>query len=365
MARGRFLFTHTLDPPELARYHNQHPFYGGLTVLPFALSVGCGRTIRCPMERMMPDTMHLVEPALRPMLAMWPTIKLDAVTLIEMRERMRQSPFEIDKTGTTLDLRKVPGPDGAPDIQLHIYRPEGAEKPLPAIFHIHGGGYVGGSAAQLEFAHRPLCKGLRCVIVSVDYRLAPEHVFPAAIEDCYAGLRWTVAHAEQLGIDTTRLGVMGESAGGGLAAALALLVRDRGEYKFAFQHLTYPMLDDRTCVGEQHPWTGEFIWTPHNNRFGWAALLGEEPGGADISPYAAAARADDLSGLPPTYIMTGSLDLFLEEDLEYARRLLRAGVPTELHVFPGGFHAFDGFPGSQIAEAAQQARVAALKRALS
>ena len=313
----------------------------------------------------MPDTMHLVDPALRPMLAMWPTVALDAEKLVEMRNREMLLPFEIDKTGTNLAIRQVPGPDGAPNIRLHIYTPEGAEGPLPAIYHIHGGGYVGGSAGQLEFAHRPLCKALQCAIVSVDYRLAPEHVFPAAIEDCYAGLRWVVANAATLGIDTARLGVMGESAGGGLAAALALMVRDRGEYALAFQHLTYPMIDDRTCLGEQHPYTGEFIWTPHNNHFGWAALLGTEPGSPGVSPYAAAARAEDLRGLPPAYIMTGTLDLFLEEDIEYARRLLRAGVPTELHVYPGGFHAFDVFPGSAIGAAAQAARVAALRHALA
>ncbi|MEO5493556.1 MAG: alpha/beta hydrolase [Sphingomonas sp.] len=314
----------------------------------------------------MPDTMHLVDPALRPMLEAWPTIELNADTLIEMRNRERSLPLPpADPTGTTLERRQVPGPIGAPDIALHIYKPEGVEGPLPAIYHIHGGGYVGGGASQLEFFHRPMVRELNCVLVSVDYRLAPEHVFPAAIEDCYAGLRWTVENAEQLGIDISRLGVMGESAGGGLAASLALLVRDRGEYTFAFQHLTYPMIDDRTCVGEQHPHTGQFIWTPHNNRFGWQALLGQEPGGADVSPYAAASRATDLTGLPSTYIMTGALDLFLEEDLDYARRLIRAGVPTELHVYPGGFHGFDVLPLSAASSAAQASRMAALARALA
>lgn len=313
----------------------------------------------------MPDTMHLVDPALRPMLAMWPTATLDPEVLAELRKREMLLPFEIDKEGTTYETRSVPGSAGAPDIDLVICTPEGVEGPLPAIYHIHGGGYVMGSAKQIEFRHRPMAKALQCVIVSVEYRLAPEHPHPAPVEDCYAGLAWTIANAGALGIDPARIGVMGESAGGGLAAALALLVRDRGELALAFQHLTYPMIDDRTCPGEQHPHTGEFIWTPHNNHFGWAALLGQEPGSADVSPYAAAARAEDLTGLPPAYIMTGSLDLFLEEDIEYARRLLRAGVPTELHVFPGGFHGFDAFPGSEISEAAQAARMAALKRALT
>jgi len=312
----------------------------------------------------MPDTMHLIDPALRPMLEAWPTIALDAESLVQMRNRESLLP-SADPAGTTLERRQVPGPIGAPDITLHIYRPEGIEGPLPAIYHIHGGGYVGGGAAQLEFFHRPLVRELQCVLVSVDYRLAPEHVFPAAIEDCYAGLRWTIEQADTLGIDIARLGVMGESAGGGLAAALALLARDRGEFRLAFQHLTYPMIDDRTCLSDQHPHTGEFIWTPHNNRFGWAALLGQEPGGPDVSPYAAAARATDLTGLPPAYIMTGALDLFLEEDMDYARRLIRAGVPTELHVYPGGFHGFDIFPTAAASIAAQTSRMAALARALT
>ena len=314
----------------------------------------------------MSRSLHLVDPALRPLLEAWSTITLSDETLVQMRAREQLLPFEIDRDGSSLEIRTVPGPVGAPDVVLHIYKPDGVAAPLPAIYHIHGGGYVGGSAAQMEFLHRPLVRALGCAIVSVDYRLAPEHVFPAAIEDCYAGLRWTVDNAETLGIDTARLGVMGESAGGGLAAALALLVRDRGEYSLAFQHLTYPMIDDRTVtMAEPHPYTGEFIWTPHNNAFGWAALLGRAPGGPDVSPYAAAARAADLAGLPPAYIMTGMLDLFLEEDSEYARRLMRAGVPTELHVFPGGMHGFDILPLGDIATAAQAARLSALKRALA
>jgi triacylglycerol lipase len=140
---------------------------------------------------------------------------------------------------------------------------------------------------------------------------------------------------------------MGESAGGGLAAALALLARDRGEYQLAFQHLIYPMLDDRTCVAANpNPVAGEFIWTAHNNRFGWSALLGCEPGGANVSPYAAAARATDLSGLPPAFISCPTLDLFIDENIAYAARLLHAGVPVELHVYPGGFHGFDIFGGA-------------------
>lgn len=294
------------------------------------------------------DTRKLVDPALLPVLDAFPTVALSNELLGPMREaeRFAQFPAAVSdeaREGIARSVRTVPGPAGAPDITLTIYQPRNAQGALPCIYHIHGGGFVGGGAAQLEALHRPLAHELNCVIVSVDYRLAPEHRFPAAIEDCYAGLAWTFANASALGIDATRIGVMGESAGGGLAASLALLARDRGEYNLAFQHLIYPMLDDRTCTREPNPVAGEFIWTPHNNRFGWSSLLGHEPGLADVSPYAAPARATNLAGLPPAYIACPTLDLFIDEDIDYAARLNRAGVPVELHVYPGGFHGFDIF----------------------
>jgi acetyl esterase/lipase len=297
------------------------------------------------------NTRHLVDPALLPVLDAFPTIALSNELLAPMRETERFAalpivvPPEI-REGVAQTIRAAPGPAGAPDITLTIYQPRNAKAPLPCIYHIHGGGYVGGSAAQLEPLHRPAAYDLNCVIVSVDYRLAPEHRFPAAIEDCYAGLAWTFANAEALGIDRDRIGVMGESAGGGLAAALALLARDRGEHKLAFQHLIYPMLDDRTCVAaEPNPIAGEFIWTLHNNRFGWTSLLGHEPGRDGVSAYAAAARGADLSNLPPTFIACPTLDLFIDEDIDYAARLNRAGTPVELVVYAGGFHGFDIFGG--------------------
>ena len=308
------------------------------------------------------DSIHLVDPGLRPLLDLFPTTTLTHDNLAEMRARQLPLP-DTGVEGVTLAQRSVPGPEGAPDIDLHIYRPENASGDLPCIFHIHGGGYVAGTAKDLAGLHRPLVAELGCVIVSVDYRLAPETIFPGAIEDCYAGLAWTIANAAELGVDTSRIGVMGESAGGGLAAALALLVRDRGEYKLAFQHLIYPMIDDRTCThADPHPHAGEFIWHAHNNHFGWSALLGQEPGGPDVSPYAAASRATDLASLPPTYISTGALDLFLEEDIEYARRLLRAGVPTEFHIYPGAFHGFDLMPGVAVSEASRRDSISALGR---
>lgn len=316
------------------------------------------------------DTRKLVDPALLPALDAFPTVALSAELLGPMREaeRLAQLPIAVDpRIAEAIEqtVRSVPGPAGAPDISLTIYKPRNAKWALPCIYHIHGGGYVGGGAAQLEPLHRPLAHELNCVIVSVDYRLAPETRFPGGIEDCYAGLAWLNANAEALGVDRTRIGVMGESAGGGLAAALALLVRDRGEHKLAFQHLVYPMLDDRTCVAEPNPVAGEFIWTPHNNFFGWSALLGKPPGSADVSPYAAAARATDLTGLPPAFVSTATLDLFVDENIAYANRLMRAGVPAELHVYPGGFHGFDIFGGeAPISVQARGDARTALRRAL-
>ena len=308
---------------------------------------------------------HLVDPEIAGFLDLFPSIALSMETLPAMRAR--QLPFPVDPASIeAVDLvkRTIPGPTGAPDIELYVYTPRQGKGPRPCIFHIHGGGFVGGSAESVEGAVRPIAADLDCVIISLNYRLAPETPHPGPVEDCYAALAWVFKNAAELSLDTSRIGVKGESAGGGLAAALALLVRDRGEYRLAFQSLTYPMLDDRTCLGEQHPYTGEYIWTPHNNAFGWRALLGVEPGSDGVSPYAAPARAESLAGLPPTFITTGSLDLFLEEDLEYARRLIRDGVPCELHVYPGGFHAFDVAPGAAISAASRRDTREALRRAL-
>jgi triacylglycerol lipase len=234
-----------------------------------------------------------------------------------------------------------------------------------AILHLHGGGMIIGDRFTGLPQFLPWITELGAVVVTVEYRLAPEYPDPFPVEDCYAGLVWTADHADELGLDAARIGVMGESAGGGLAAALALLARDRGAYRLAFQHLIYPMIDDRTCTRDPHPFAGEFLWHAHNNRFGWTSLLGHAPGGEGVSPYAAPARATDLAGLPPGFISTGALDLFLEEDIDYARRLLRAGVPVELHVYPGAFHAFDMMEDATVAAQARRDSRAALARFLA
>jgi acetyl esterase/lipase len=310
-------------------------------------------------------TQHLVDPQLLPLLEVFPTMQFSVELLPEIRARAFPAPEDPRAADVVMETRMVTGPKGAPDVPVFIYRPRDRSGALPCILHIHGGGYVVGSAATMEPFHRPLALDADCCIVSVDYRLAPETRYPGAIEDCYAGLAWLHQQATAIGVDAQRIGVMGESAGGGLAAALALLARDRREYPLAFQHLIYPMLDDRTCVAASpHPFTGEFIWTPFNNTFGWSSLLGIPPGSDGVSPYAAAARAADLSLLPPTFISTGALDLFLEEDIDYAKRLARQGVAVELHVYPGAYHAFDLEPNAQVAVNARRDSVAALRRFL-
>lgn len=304
---------------------------------------------------------HLVDPELLPLLEAFPTVSITSENLADLRARDLPLPI-VEDCGVDWEERAVDGPDSPIDVR--IYRPRATTDALGCIFHIHGGGFVGGSVAEVEFLHRPLAAELGCAIISVDYRIAPETKFPGNIEDCYAALAWVFAQADELGIDKARIGVMGESAGGGLSAALVLLARDRGEHALAFQHLIYPMLDDRTCVSEPNPFAGEFIWHAQNNRFGWTALLGEEPGGQGVSPYASPARATDLSRLPPTFIGTAALDLFVDENIDFARRLIRAGVSTELHVWPGAFHGFDLLPGPAIANAARRTSTEALRRFL-
>lgn len=310
---------------------------------------------------------HLIDPELVAGLELFPPFDLSADILPAMRAQMDGMTAAMPvPEGLEVDVaeRTVPSATG-PDVPVLVYTPRGRAMPRPGILHIHGGGYVVGSARMNDVGNRMLSHELGVVIVSVDYRLAPETPHPGPVEDCYSALKWMFGNADALGVDRKRIAVAGESAGGGLAAALALLARDRAEVQIAFQHLIYPMIDDRTCIeAVPHAYAGEFVWTPPANRFGWTALLGHEPGRGDVSPYAAAARAEKLEGLPPAFISVGALDLFLEENLEYARRLTRAGVPTELHVYPGAYHGFNAIAGAQAATAAQRDSVNALRRAL-
>jgi len=265
----------------------------------------------------------------------------------------------------TTEDRMVPGPEGAPDIRVRIYRPADTSGALPGLYWIHGGGMVIGRLEDEDLRVKALVEQVGCVAVSVDYRLAPEHPYPAPVEDCYAALVWASERADDLGINLTLLAVGGASAGGGLAAATVLLARDRGTPALTFQLLICPMLDDRNITPSSHEITDVGVWDRDMNISGWTALLGDKRGTDEVSPYAAPARASDLTGLPPTFIDVGSLEVFRDEDVDYALRLMRASVPTELHVYPGAYHGWDGFaPTATISQAAVAARTGALRRAL-
>ena len=249
-------------------------------------------------------------------------------------------------------------------IALRLHRPSPAPaSPAPAVLWMHGGGYVLGNAAQDDGICRHLAAALGVLVAAVDYRLAPEHPFPAPLHDCHDALVWLASRDD---VDAGRIAIGGASAGGGLAAALALLARERTEVRPVFQLLTYPMLDDRTVVGPSADDRNLRLWNTASNRFGWRSYLGTEPGGTTVSGLAAPARAEDLSGLPPAWIGVGSLDLFAAEDAAYADRLRAAGVPCKLLVVPGAFHGFDlvsaNAPVSQSFRAAQ---VDALARAFA
>jgi acetyl esterase/lipase len=313
------------------------------------------------------STIEHVDPELRE-LALSPQVPLTAETLNRRRTdalALANAVAKPDLPDIETKQLHVESAFGAKPIRVLSYRPVRSDKPLPAIVHIHGGGFVMGAPEMKDVENRLFASELRCAIYSVDHRLAPEAPHPAPVEDIYSMFIWLHANASQLGLDPARIGIKGESGGGGFAAGAALYARDRPGPKFAFQHLIYPMIDDRTAVRtDLNPYVGEFVWTQANNYFGWRSLLGQEPGSADVSPYAAAARVADVSGLPPTYISVGGLDLFLEENMIYADRLSRAGVPVEFHLYPRAFHGFYRAPTAHVTKQAEHDTREALRRFL-
>ncbi|MGW4463782.1 alpha/beta hydrolase [Micromonospora sp. NPDC004704] len=269
----------------------------------------------------------------------------------------RDGRFEIEE-------RAVPGLAGDPDISLLICRPTAPTGTLGCLYHVHGGGmFLGDNRTGVPEMLLDWAEEFNLVVVSVEYRLAPETRHPGPVHDCYAGLLWTAEHADELGFDPDRLLIAGASAGGGLAAAVALMTRDQNGPALLGQMLIYPMLDDRNNTPSALQMAGLGIWDHTANQTGWGALLGDAAGGPDVSPYAAPARAEDLSGLPPTFIEVGSAETFRDEDVTYASRIWQAGGQAELHVWPGAFHGFDmTMPTAQISRDARGARVAWLNR---
>jgi acetyl esterase/lipase len=267
-----------------------------------------------------------------------------------------------DNPNVTREDRTVPGPQGDPDITVRIYRPVNATGTLPGIYYIHGGGMILGNVAGEDANATLLCDEVGAIVVSVEYRLAPESPHPAPAEDCYAGLVWTAAHAGELGIDPDRLAIYGGSAGGGLAIATALMARDRGGPALKFMMPIYPMIDDRNETPSTHEIVDIGIWDRAGNIEAWAWYLGGKP----AHQYAAPTRAEDLSGLPPAFIDVGTVDMFRDEDIAFAQRLMQAGVPTELHIHPGSYHAAETFAAdAAMSKRIWALRIDALKRALA
>lgn len=232
----------------------------------------------------------------------------------------------------------APGLGNAPEVRLRFYRPAATTEALPCLYWIHGGGFCYGNLDGEDLWVHELIRQVHCAVVSVDWRLAPENPFPAPMDDCYAGLAWTYGHAAEMGIDAARVAVGGSSSGAGSAASLALLARDRGEFQACYQLLIYPMLDDSSTSPSSYEFTDRRIWTREANVIAWRGYLGCEPGSPGVSQYAAAARAVDLTNLPPAYMAAAEVDILVDEDIDYAQRLLRAGVPTELHVYARAHH---------------------------
>lgn len=313
-------------------------------------------------------TFELVDPELRDALALWPRLPLTSESLAQRRTDALKALDAVPKPDLpdiAADEIRVPSAFGARPTRVLTYRPLKSDTPLPTIVHIHGGGFVMGTPEMKDVENRLLARELQCAIYSVDYCLAPEAPHPAPLEDIYSVFAWLHGNAGRLGLDPVRIGIKGESGGGGLAAAAALYARDQQGPNFAFQHLIYPMIDDRTAVRtDLHPDVGEFVWTRESNYFGWRSLLGREPGSADVSPYAAASRATDVSGLPPTYISVGGLDLFLEENMTFADRLSRAGVPVEFHLYPRAYHGFYRATDARVTKQAERDTREALRRFL-
>jgi len=297
-----------------------------------------------PVRARVFDPLAYVAPELRPaaeaLLLEADEAALTVENLAELRQAAEAYAGE-PRLFPAVEEVSVPVPGAAPGVKVYVINARaGASR--PAILYMHGGGYVAGSAAAGLQGLQDLALRHDCVVFSVDYRLAPETAFPGALEDNYAALRWVHEHAIELGVNPQRVMLMGESAGGGHAAMLAIAARDRGELPIHKQILVYPMLDDRTGTSVPvQPWVGRYLWNAQFNAFGWSSLLGV-PAGSEVVPAGAVpARVGDLKGMPPTFIAVGSIDLFVDENIAWAQRLVSAGVATELLVVPGAFHGFD------------------------
>ena len=286
-------------------------------------------------------TLDRVDPDYREAVKSWAVDLGDA----DVRRRFQENNARRATEGAQpIEHWVAPAQGQQPSVSLYVYKPKNATAKPPVIYFIHGGGYVLGNAKMAGDSLQALADQQQAAVVSLEYRLATEAPFPADLHDAYHGLSYVYRHAAQHGLDSERVVLMGESAGGGLAARMALYTRDKGEFTPEGQVLIYPMLDYRTGTTAspyRNAVAGEFVWTPNANRHGWNTLRGGQRITSAQMPYFSPAMAKDLRDLPPTFMMVGDLDLFVNEDIDYANRLIQSGVPTELHVIPGVFHAFE------------------------
>lgn len=287
----------------------------------------------------------ILDPELVPLMASAPSFSLSDDAIGPMRAQLVAAPAPA-LSQAVVRTEHVVSED--PRVVVRVHRPRGVEGPLPLVYSIHGGGYVFGTYDMDDTRFDRWCPMFSCIGISVEYRLAPETAYPGPLEDCYAGLLWAYENRDELGIDASRLVIAGVSAGGGLAAGLALLARDRGEVPITHQLLECPMIDDRQSTSSSRL-DGLAVWSRESNTFGWKAYLGARYGTDDVPPYAAPARAVDLAGLPPGLVIVGGADGFRDEDIAYAARLNQAGVPTELHMLPGAPHGAQMFVGTAVA----------------
>jgi acetyl esterase/lipase len=287
----------------------------------------------------------MVDPEVAPVVEAM-AFSIDAATLATMRSGMGALPAPAPSDVVERADHVV---RADPEVVVRVHRPRGIDGLLPCVYSIHGGGYVLGTYEMDDPRFEDWSPRMPCVGVSVEYRLAPETPYPGPLDDCYDGLAWVHEHADELGIDRDRIGIAGLSAGGGLAAALALLARDRGEISIAFQLLECPMLDDRQITSSSRR-DGLPVWSRESNEFGWRSYLGDLYGNDDVPAHAAPARATDLTGLPPALVIVGGADGFRDENIDYALRLNQAGVPTALHVLPGAPHGVQLAAGSTVAK---------------
>jgi len=307
-----------------------------------------------------------VTPELRSILSAMPKMNLTLERLESIRNWMKETSINnssLTSESISISNQFISGSDEETQIRVRIYKPITKKENLSGLLWMHGGAYTLGLPEQDDVICQRFVSESNCVVVSVDYRLAPENPFPAPVEDCYAALKWFSENAEKLGTDVSQIAVAGISAGGGLAAAVSLLARDRKGPSIAFQMPLSPMIDNRNISPSSHEILDRRVWNRTENLQAWEMYLGSDNKG-EVSQYAAPTFAIDLSRLPPAYICIGDLDPFRDETIDYVTRLRQAGVPTEFHLYPGCFHGFDQLPNTDISQRASTEYIEALKRAM-